>query len=39
MIRYADDFVVMCSSAEAAQSAPAEVREWVEQNGLSLHPD
>ena len=39
MIRYADDFDVMCSSAEAAQSAPAEVREWVEQNGLSLHPD
>ena len=39
MIRYADDFVVMCSSAEAAQSALAEVREWVEQNGLSLHPD
>ena len=39
MIRYADDFVVMCSSAEAAQSALAEVREWVDQNGLSLHPD
>jgi RNA-directed DNA polymerase len=39
MIRYADDFVVMCSSAEAAQSALTEVREWVEQNGLSLHPD
>jgi RNA-directed DNA polymerase len=39
MIRYADDFVVMCSSAEAAQTALAEVREWVDQNGLSLHPD
>ena len=39
MIRYADDFVVMCPSAEAAQSALAEVRDWVEQNGLSLHPD
>lgn len=39
MIRYADDFVVMCPSAEAAQSALAEVRNWVQQNGLSLHPD
>jgi len=39
MIRYADDFVVMCPSAEAAQSALAEVRNWVEKNGLSLHPD
>ena len=39
MIRYADDFVVMCPSAEAAQSALAEVGDWVEQNGLSLHPD
>ena len=39
MIRYADDFVVMCPSAEAAQSALAEIGGWVAQNGLSLHPD
>jgi RNA-directed DNA polymerase len=39
MIRYADDFVIMCPSPQAAQSALAEVCAWVEQNGLSLHPD
>jgi RNA-directed DNA polymerase len=39
MIRYADDFVVMCSTAEAAQSALAEIGVWVSQNGLRLHPD
>jgi RNA-directed DNA polymerase len=39
MVRYADDFVVMCPSPEAAQSALAEVRHWVEENGLTLHPD
>jgi hypothetical protein len=39
MIRYADDFVVMCPSVEVAQSALAEVRAWVAQNGLRLHPD
>jgi RNA-directed DNA polymerase len=39
MARYADDFVVMCRSAQEAQAALAEVRAWVEENGLSLHPD
>ena len=39
MVRYADDFVVMCPSAEAAQSALVEIGAWVAQNGLSLHPD
>ena len=39
MIRYADDFVVMCASSQAAQSALAEIRTWVEANGLTLHPD
>jgi len=39
MVRYADDFVVMCQSANAAESALAEVRAWVEENGLTLHPD
>ena len=39
MVRYADDFVVMCSSAQAAQSALAQIGAWVTQNGLSLQPD
>jgi len=39
MVRYADDFVVLCRTAEEAQAALAEVRAWVEGNGLTLHPD
>lgn len=38
LVRYADDFVVLCRSREEADAALAEVREWVEANGLSLHP-
>jgi RNA-directed DNA polymerase len=39
MVRYADDFVVLCRSAEQAQEALKEVRGWVEQNGLKLNLD
>jgi RNA-directed DNA polymerase len=38
MVRYADDFVVLCRSAEEAQAALAEIRGWVEAAGLTLHP-
>jgi RNA-directed DNA polymerase len=39
MVRYADDFVILCRSREEADAALAEVRAWVEANGLALHPD
>ncbi|MDP1939170.1 MAG: group II intron reverse transcriptase/maturase [Gallionella sp.] len=39
MVRYADDFVILCERAEQAQMALEEVRAWVEENGLTLHPD
>ena len=39
MVRYADDFVILCQTASQAQAALAEVKVWVEENGLSLHPD
>jgi RNA-directed DNA polymerase len=39
MVRYADDFVILCESAEQAHLALDEVRAWVEANGLTLHPD
>jgi RNA-directed DNA polymerase len=39
MVRYADDFVVLCRSQEEASAALREVRDWVEANGLTLHPD
>jgi RNA-directed DNA polymerase len=39
IVRYADDFVVMCPSAQMAQEALTEVQAWVQQNELTLHPD
>jgi RNA-directed DNA polymerase len=39
MVRYADDFVVLCRSRDEAEAALAEIRNWVDANGLSLHPD
>ena len=39
MVRYADDFVVLCRTPEEAAAALAEVRQWVEEAGLTLHPD
>jgi RNA-directed DNA polymerase len=39
MIRYADDFVLLCRSEAAAQSALALVQQWTAAAGLTLHPD
>lgn len=39
MIRYADDFVVLCQSREEAEQALELVRQEVDQRGLRLHPD
>lgn len=39
MVRYADDFVILCQSADKAQQALTEVRTWVHAHGLTLHPD
>jgi RNA-directed DNA polymerase len=38
MVRYADDFVVLCKSREEAEAALAEIRRWVAENGLRLSP-
>jgi len=38
MIRYADDFVILCESQEQAQRALADVGQWVAEAGLVLHP-
>jgi RNA-directed DNA polymerase len=38
MIRYADDFVILCRSQDEAERALAQVRQWVEGRGLTLHP-
>jgi RNA-directed DNA polymerase len=39
MVRYADDFVLLCRSEEAAQAALAKVKRWTADAGLTLHPD
>ena len=37
MVRYADDFVVLCRSPQEAAEALAVVRDWTESAGLTLH--
>jgi RNA-directed DNA polymerase len=39
MVRYADDFVILCRTREEADAALAAVRAWVEAHGLTLHPE
>ena len=38
MVRYADDFVILCRTQAQAQAAPALVQDWTIQAGLTLHP-
>ena len=39
MVRYADDFVILCRTREDADAALAEIQKWVTDNGLTLHPE
>jgi RNA-directed DNA polymerase len=39
MVRYADDFVVLCRTPQEAAAALAEVQRWTAQAGLMLHPE
>ena len=39
MVRYADDFVILCRSAAEAEEALARVRAWGAEAGLTLHPE
>lgn len=39
MVRYADDFVVLCRSEAQAARALAVIAEWTADAGLILHPD
>lgn len=38
MVRYADDFVILCRTEAEAHTALAQVRVWVAEAGLTLHP-
>ena len=37
MIRYADDFVVMCRNEEEAKVALKKIKRWMKEAGLELH--
>lgn len=39
MVRYADDFVVLCQSQEDAEAALVVIQSWVQERGLTLHPE
>jgi RNA-directed DNA polymerase len=39
MVRYADDFVILCRTEEEAEEALRRVAAWTTSNGLTLHPD
>jgi RNA-directed DNA polymerase len=39
MTRYADDLIIQCRSRAEAEAALAEVRQWMDQAGLQLHPE
>ena len=39
MVRYADDFVILCRSEEAALTVLRQVEAWAAAEGLTLHPD
>lgn len=38
MIRFADDFIILCESREQAEQALRQIRQWVQEAGLTLHP-
>ncbi len=39
MVRYADDFVILCKSKDQAERALNQVQAWVQETGLTLHPE
>ena len=39
LVRYADDFVVLCRTRAEAEAALAAIGEWMTEASLTLHPD
>ena len=39
MVRYADDFIILCRSRAEAEAAMERAREWTKEAGLLLHPE
>jgi RNA-directed DNA polymerase len=38
MVRYADDFVVLCRNRQEAEEALRKIEQWMAEAGLTLHP-
>ena len=38
MTRYADDFIIQCRSEAEAKAALEQIRQWAQENGLTVHP-
>lgn len=39
MVRYADDFILLCRNREEAEQALRKVESWIQGAGLTLHPE
>ena len=39
MVRYADDFVILCQSQKEAETALTHIQQWTSENELILHPE
>ena len=39
MVRYADDFVILCKGDQKANEALEVVKQWTDKRGLKLHPE
>ena len=39
LMRYADDFVILCRTQAQAQTALGQVQAWVKEAGPTLHPE
>ena len=39
LVRYADDFVILCRSQAEAHAALGQVQAWMKEAGLTLHPE
>jgi RNA-directed DNA polymerase len=39
VVRYADDFVVLCRTREEAERALQDIQTWTVEAGLTLHPE
>ncbi len=39
IVRYADDFVILCRSEKEAMTTLAKIEKWTTENGLTLHPE